>query len=91
MHISELNDMFMGNGTFYVEDDDYGTTVIDLKQDTDETASGLIIVSGSMVNAVVPDERGNIQFYAEKEHRYIYGCLISACLYHDKTTGKTLG
>ena len=91
MHISELNDMFMSNGTFYVENDDYGTTVIDLKQDTNETASGLIIVSGSMVNAVVPDERGNIQFYAEKEHRYIYGCLISACLYHDKTTGKTLG
>ena len=69
-NVSELSSRFTEDGLLsYVNSLVPDALVFDLRQDTEETRTSLMIVSGAMVNYVVPNENGYIQFYAEKETR----------------------
>lgn len=99
--ITSLSERFTG-GTKYVlpaDVNDSGSDItFDLVNDRADAFAGLVIISGSFVNAVIPDSEGYIEFYTEKESReYIYNikCIYSysngdSVSYTSRSDAKTL-
>lgn len=80
--ITSLSERFTG-GTKYVLPADVNNSgsdiTFDLVNDRADAFAGLVIISGSFVNAVIPDSNGYIEFFTEKESRkYTYSM---ECLY----------
>ena len=75
MHLSDVNVNF-NEDAVYVYQNEYGEKVIDLRKETLYQCATMLIVSGDMVNAVVPDEDGYITFYAEKNTRRFEGKVV---------------
>ncbi|MGN0584534.1 MAG: hypothetical protein ACI4JD_03670 [Ruminococcus sp.] len=72
-HIKEFSDEFADNGT--IAPYDY---LIDPRNNTENAQCIILITSGGMVNAVIPDENGYIEFYADKSERFArLGCYGS--------------
>ena len=86
MNVSELSSKFTSDGFFYYTCT-AGTEPIDITFDLSEntagTLSSIVIVSGSIVNFVVPDENGNVTFYAEKETLGYKGSFHYSYFYTD--------
>lgn len=74
-NISEIIEEYdeKGNYTWVIEDDeDPETLICNLSENYDNILTSLLIVSGSIINAVVPDENGNVEFYVENSTREYY-------------------
>ncbi|MGN0630691.1 MAG: dockerin type I domain-containing protein [Ruminococcus sp.] len=72
-HIKEFSDDFADNGT--IAPNDY---LVDPRNNKSNAMCLILIVSGGMVNAVIPDENGYIEFYADKSDRLAQlGCYGS--------------
>lgn len=68
-HLSEFSDYFSADGS--LNKYDYH---IDPRNNTDTAHCIILIQSQGMISAVIPDEEGYIEFYAEKESTF---CLLS--------------
>ena len=75
MHLSDVNVNFNADAV-YVYKNEYGEKVVDLRKETLYECATMLIVSGDMVNAVVPDDEGYITFYAVKNTRRFDGKVV---------------
>lgn len=66
-HIKEFSDEFADNGTIAPYDH-----LINPRENNSDAKCLITIVSGGMMNAVIPDENGYIEFYVEKNDRFAY-------------------
>lgn len=73
-HIKEFSDEFADNGT--IAPGDY---LVDPRNNNSNAMCLILIVSGGMVNAVIPDENGYIEFYANKGNRYAWLDCFGSC------------
>lgn len=81
--LSELSDKFLDDGT--INNNDY---IIDPRNNTKNAKALILIVSGSMISAVIPDKDGYVQFLAEKEtRRYRLDC----CFGYNTNNGSSSG
>ncbi len=79
--LSEISDKFNADGTININD-----YFIDPRQNKDSARAIIFITSGAMVNAVIPDENGYVEFFAEKDTLQFYlNCAYS----HNTTNGHS--
>ncbi len=71
-----------GDATFTIDGRTY-----DLAKDTDETAAALVIRSGSVLTAAIPDEDGYVEFFLETSHREVHANLLYHYTYHNGAGG----
>lgn len=64
-HIKEFSEEFAKNGTISPSD-----CYVDPRHNTSKGKAFILVISGGMVNAVIPDENGYIEFYADKNDRF---------------------
>ncbi|MGN0592361.1 MAG: dockerin type I domain-containing protein [Ruminococcus sp.] len=64
-HIKEISEDFADNGT--IAPNDY---LVDPRNNKSSAKCMILIVSGGMMNAVIPDENGYVEFYADKNDRF---------------------
>ncbi len=71
-----------GDATFTIDGRTY-----DLAKDTDETAAALVIRSGSVLTAAIPDEDGYVEFFLETSHREVHATLLYHYTYNNGAGG----
>lgn len=64
-HIREFSEDFAENGSILHSD-----LYFDPRHNTSSKKIIIFVVSGGMINAVIPDENGYIEFYADKKDRF---------------------
>lgn len=94
IHISELSERFNVDGTYTLPADVNGSgspITFDLQNDDYANYSAFMIKSGAVINAVLPDSNGYIEFYVEKaSRRYDLNICTSYSYKTDhNTTSKT--
>lgn len=83
MKLSEISDKFNADGT--ITHNDY---VIDPRKNKNSATSIIFITSGAMVNAVIPDENGYVEFFVEKNKLYFYlNCRYSHYIINGQSSG----
>lgn len=79
-HIREFSEKFAENGTISPSD-----CYIDPRHNTSSKKITIFVISGGMISAVIPDENGYIEFYANKKDR------ISRLVYCGYFSGEGFG
>ena len=67
-HLSEISEDYTEDGK-YLYDNGTVQCEVDLVHDSEGNFSSMLIIGHSIVNMVIPDEDGYIEFYAEKNSR----------------------
>ena len=71
-----------GDATFTIDGRTY-----DLAKDTDETAAALVIRSGSLLTAAIPDEDGYVEFFLETSRRQVHAHRLYHYTFHHGAGG----